>query len=179
MQEPQHQQNFSSKRRIIWAVILGSLAVLGAFVYTIALPLFRFLLPRKKFEPSTVCRIGYVSDFPIGVNTKFLSQYRIYVVRNTERLFVMYARCTHLGCTPEWKPTENRFSCPCHSSSFCLGSRFDQEGKNCSGPAQRPLDRAHVEVERDGQIAVDTARLYQWPKEGRNEFENEGAYIEV
>jgi cytochrome b6-f complex iron-sulfur subunit len=179
MQEPQHQQSFSSRRRIIWAVILGTLAVLGVFAFTIARPLLRFFLPRKEDEPSTVFRIGYVSDFSIGVPTKFLDQYRVYVIRNTERLFVTYARCTHLGCTPTWKPTEHKFSCPCHSSSFCLGSQFDQEGKNCRGPAQRPLDRAHVELDRNGQIAVDTGRLYEWPKEGKNEFEDVGAYIEV
>jgi len=56
---------------------------------------------------------------------------------------------------------ENKFKCPCH------GSGYDSEGVNFEGPAPRPMDRAHVEFAPDGQIIVDTSRLYQWPKDKR------------
>ena len=92
----------------------------------------RFFFPRTLFEPKTVFRIGYPSDFGFGVDTKFQKDYRIWVVRNAEGLFVIYARCTHLGCTPDWKSSENKFKCPCH------GSGYDTEGVNFEGPAPRP-----------------------------------------
>src|SRR6185503_21296548 len=69
----------------------------AAFLLVSFFEFLRFFLPRTIFEPSTIFRVGYPSDFGFGVDTKFQQQYRIWVVRNAERLFVIYARCTHLG----------------------------------------------------------------------------------
>jgi cytochrome b6-f complex iron-sulfur subunit len=154
------------RRRLIWTAV-------GGFLATNFLMFLRFFLPRTIFEPSTVFRVGYPTDFGFGVDTKFQQQYRVWVVRNAERLFVIYARCTHLGCTPDWKPGENKFKCPCH------GSGYTSEGINFEGPAPRPMDRAHVEIDPTGQIIVDTARLYQWPKGEQTHFEDPGAFIPV
>jgi cytochrome b6-f complex iron-sulfur subunit len=154
------------RRRITWTAVFGFLAAN-------LLMFLRFFLPRTLFEPSEVFRIGYPSDFGFGVDTKFQQDYRVWVVRNAERLFVIYARCTHLGCTPDWKPSENKFKCPCH------GSGYTSEGINFEGPAPRPLDRAHVELDASGQLVVDTRRLYAWPKGEKSQFEDPGAYIPV
>ena len=107
---------------------------------------FRFFFPRTLFEPATTFKIGYPSDFGFGVDTKFQNQYRIWVVPQHRGIFVISAICTHLGCTPDWKPSENKFKCPCH------GSGYDPEGINFEGPAPRPMDRAHVELDPEGQI---------------------------
>lgn len=133
----------------------------------------RFFLPRTLTEPPTSFRIGYPSDYGFGVDTKFQQQYRIWVVRNAEKLFVIYARCTHLGCTPDWKPSENKFKCPCH------GSGYTAEGINFEGPAPRPMDRAQVTLDPSGQIVVDTAKLYAWPKGEETQFEDDGAFLQV
>lgn len=132
---------------------------------------FRFFLPRVLFEPATVFKIGYAADYGLGIDEKWLQKYRIWVDRTPDRLFVIYARCTHLGCTPDWKPAENKFKCPCH------GSGYDSEGINFEGPAPRPMDRARIEVAPDGQIVVDTGRLYSWPKGQRDQFNDPGAYL--
>ncbi len=153
------------RRRVIWACIWGYLGVNF-------LMFLRFFFPRTLFEPKTVFSIGYPQDFALGVETKFQRDYRIWVDRVPGRIFVIYARCTHLGCTPDWKPAENKFKCPCH------GSGYDNEAINFEGPAPRPMDRAHVEVDATGQIIVDTNRLYvRDPKAGRDEFDNAGAYL--
>ncbi len=154
------------RRRLVWTGV-------AAFLATWLLAFFRFFLPRTLFEPSTVFKIGYPSDYGLGVDTKWQQKYRIWVDRTPDRLFVIYARCTHLGCTPDWKPSENKFKCPCH------GSGYDSEGVNFEGPAPRPMDRAHVELAPDGQIIVDTSRLYQWPKGQASHFEDPGAFIPV
>jgi cytochrome b6-f complex iron-sulfur subunit len=125
------------------------------------------------FEPPTVFKIGYPSDYALGVDTKWQQKYRIWVDRTPDRVFVVYARCTHLGCTPDWKASENKFKCPCH------GSGYDSEGVNFEGPAPRPMDRAHVELAPDGQIIVDTSRLYQWPKGQPSHFSDPGSFLPV
>ena len=152
------------RRRIVWAAVAG-------FLTTCFLMFVRFFLPRSIFEPSSIFRVGFPGDFGLGVDTKYQQQYRIWVTRTSDRLFVIYARCTHLGCTPDWKASENKFKCPCH------GSGYDSEGINFEGPAPRPMDRAHVELDAEGQIVVNTGRLYDWPKGGENKFDDPGAYI--
>jgi cytochrome b6-f complex iron-sulfur subunit len=152
------------RRNIVWATVAGFLA-------TSFLMFLRFFLPRAIFEPSSVFRIGFPGDYALGIDTKYQQQYRIWVAKTSDRLFVIYARCTHLGCTPDWKSSENKFKCPCH------GSGYDSEGVNFEGPAPRPMDRAHVSLDAEGQIVVDTNRLYDWPKGGTNKFDDPDAYI--
>src|ERR1700731_1660032 len=135
------------RRRLVW---VGVTAFLTAWF----LAFFRFFLPRTLFEPNSVFKIGYPSEFALGVDTKFQQKFRIWV-----------------DCTPDWKPSENKFKCPCH------GSGYDSEGINFEGPAPRPMDRAHVELAPDGQIIVDTSRLYQWPKGQPSKFNAPGAFL--
>jgi cytochrome b6-f complex iron-sulfur subunit len=153
-----------TRRRIVWYSI-------GAFLTTCFLMFVRFFLPRSITEPPSTFKIGFPGDYALGVDTKWQQQYRIWVDKTSDRLFVIYARCTHLGCTPDWKPSENKFKCPCH------GSGYDNEGINFEGPAPRPMDRAHVDLDAEGQIVVDVSRLFKWPKGDRDEFNDPGAFI--
>ena len=152
------------RRYIVWGSVFGFFAVMGAAVT-------RFFLPRSIFEPSSIFRIGFPGDYALGVDTKWQQQYRVWVVRNSERLFVISAVCTHLGCTPDWKASENKFKCPCH------GSGYDSEGVNFEGPAPRPMDRAEVRIDAEGQVVVNTGRLFKWEKGSTNHFNDEDAYI--
>src|SRR5438552_7951221 len=154
------------RRRFVWTAV-------AAFLMAWFIAFFRFFLPRTLFEPATSFKIGYPADYGLGVDTKWQQKYRIWVDRTPDRMFVIYARCTHLGCTPDWKPSENKFKCPCH------GSGYDSEGVNFEGPAPRPMDRAHVDIAPDGQILVDVSRLYQWPKGQPSRFNDPGAYLPV
>ena len=154
------------RRRIVWATVAGSLI-------TFFLMFVRFFLPRSILEPSSIFRVGSPSDYALGVDTKWQQQYRIWVTRTSDRLFVIYARCTHLGCTPDWKASENKFKCPCH------GSVYDSEGINFEGPAPRPMDRAKISLDAEGQIVVDTAKLFSWPKGEPSHFDDDGAFIRV
>ena len=154
------------RRRIVWATVAGALT-------TFFLMFVRFFLPRSILEPSSSFRIGPPADYAIGVDTKWQQQYRIWVTRTSDRLFVIYARCTHLGCTPDWKASENKFKCPCH------GSGYDSEGINFEGPAPRPMDRAKVTLDAEGQVVVDVGTLYEWPKGEKSEFDDDGAFIRV
>ena len=124
-----NQQINKGRRRVVWACIWGYLGVNF-------LMFLRFFFPRALYEPNTQFNIGYPADFGLGIDQRYLMTNRVWVVKEPDRLFVIFARCTHFGCTPEWKPAENKFKCPCH------GSGYDSEGMNFEGPAPRPMDRA-------------------------------------
>ena len=154
------------RRNFAWACIWSFLGVN-------CLMALRFFFPRILFEPKTSFRIGYPSDFGFGVDTRFQQEHRIWVVRNTQGIFVIFAKCTHLGCTPDWVASENKFKCPCH------GSGYDTEGFNFEGPAPRPMDRAKVELDAEGQIVVDTSTLFQCPPGAPCRFGEDGSIIKV
>lgn len=145
-----------TRRKFVWASIFGFFAVwLVAMV--------RFFFPRVLFEPKTRIRLGYPSDYGMGVDTRHRPTDRIWVVRDAGKLFVILAKCPHLGCTPDWKERENKFKCPCH------GSGFDMEGYVFEGPSPRAMDRVHVELDATGRIVIDKSRLYRvedWKKPG-------------
>jgi len=48
---------------------------------------------------------------------------------------------------------------------------------NFEGPAPRPMDRAHVELDPEGQIVVDLSHVYKWPKGEPSQFNDPGAII--
>jgi cytochrome b6-f complex iron-sulfur subunit len=148
------------RRRLVWTSIC-------AFLTASLLMFFRFFFPRTLFEPSTKFRIGFPSDFGPGVDERFKQSHRIWVVRQPEKLFVIFGKCTHLGCTPNWIEPENKFKCPCH------GSGYDIEGRNFEGPAPRPMDRAFIELDAEGQIVVDTSRLFSCNPGATCEFDTQ------
>lgn len=49
------------------------------------------------------------------------------------------ATCTHLGCIVHFNDVERAWECPCH------GSRFGLDGSVIQGPANRPLERKHIQ----------------------------------
>jgi cytochrome b6-f complex iron-sulfur subunit len=161
---PENNEVNRQRRQLVWSTV-------AAFLTAWFIAFFRFFLPRTLFEPATSFKIGYPEEYGLGVDTKWQQKYRIWVDRTPDRLFVIYARCTHLGCTPDWKSSENKFKCPCH------GSGYDSEGVNFEGPAPRPMDRAHIERSPDGQILVDVSKLYQWPKGQPSQFNDDGSYL--
>ena len=148
-------------------------AMVCAFLSAIALMFVRFFFPRVLFEPSPRFRIGQASDFGMGVDERFRQSHRVWIVRQPDRLFVLLAKCTHLGCTPNWIESENKFKCPCH------GSGYDMEGRNFEGPAPRPLDRAQVEVDAEGQVVVDLSRWFVCSPAGGCEFDQPASFVAI
>ena len=150
------------RRRFIWTST-------GAFLAANFLMFLRFFFPRTLFEPSTVFDLGYPSDFQLGVDERFKQMARIWVVREADRIFVIYARCTHLGCTPDWKPSENKFKCPCH------GSGYKPSGINFEGPTPRPLERFRIAIE-DGIVVVDKSKKFQYEL---GQWDTAGSFLTV
>jgi len=142
-------------------------AATGGFVTMI----IRFLFPNVLFEPPQSFKIGYPDDFTIGaVDTRFKKQYSVWIVRNDEGLYALSTVCTHLGCTPNWLSSEQKFKCPCH------GSGFRATGINFEGPAPRPLERFKVYRAEDGQIVVDKTKKFQQEK---GEWESTESFLKL
>ncbi len=154
------------RRRIVWGAI-------GSYLTANFVMFLRYFFPRVLFEPNTIHNIGYPTDFDIGVNQQYKQAYRIWVVRMPPKLYVIYAKCTHLGCTPDWIPSQHIYHCPCH------GSEYTESGINFAGPAPRPMDRCHIDLNAQGQIIVNTAQRYSWWPGGKDNFLDKGAYIIV
>ena len=66
-------------------------------------------------------------------------------------VLAIYKVCVHLGCLYDWKPTTDRFECPCH------GSKYLKDGTRVHGPASRNLDRFVVRaLDGDGKVLAET-----------------------
>ena len=122
----------------------------------------RFMFPNVLNEPPQQFTIGFPDDYGQGVDERFKDRFGVWVVRTENDFtheapgfYALISVCTHLGCTPNWLSSENKFKCPCH------GSGFRPTGINFEGPAPRPLERARIIRAEDGQILVDKSRKFQ------------------
>jgi len=141
-------------------------SVFGGFTAIGLLGFLRSAFPRVLFTPPSTFKAGVPSDYTIGeVSEKFKKDQRVWIIRTEEGLYALFAKCTHLGCTPRWLTAENKFKCPCH------GSGFYRTGINFEGPAPRPLERLRITKAEDGQILIDKSVKFlyekgQWGKPG-------------
>ncbi len=157
----------------------GFLKILGwgSFFLTIGVSIpatVRFLFPRVLFEKPSTFKIGYLDEFRIDESSShrvyedWKSEHGVWIIREKGRLYALNARCTHLGCTPNYFPYEGLFKCPCH------GSQFYRNGANFTGPAPRPLDRLKIYIDDEGMITVDKAKVYTY-----KDFDKKGAYLKI
>jgi cytochrome b6-f complex iron-sulfur subunit len=130
----------------------------GIFSVIGLLAAIRSAFPRVLFTPPSTFKAGFPNDYAIGeVSEKYKREFRVWIVRNEVGFYAIFAKCTHLGCTPRWLAAENKFKCPCH------GSGYYKSGINFEGPTPRPLERARIYVSPDdGQLVVDKAQKFQW-----------------
>jgi cytochrome b6-f complex iron-sulfur subunit len=157
-------QHIWSRRNFVglaaWGTVLGSLGA-GTLAFG------RFMYPRVLYEPNTVVKLGKPQDYRVNeVSEKWIKDYRLWVIRLNDGFFALYAKCTHLGCTPRWLEAENKFKCPCHGSGYrgidpSVGAP-NITGINFEGPAPRPLERTKIGLSEDGQIQVDYNIVYRY-----------------
>jgi cytochrome b6-f complex iron-sulfur subunit len=144
-----------TRRRFFSLVGWGSFA---AFFGGVILATLRFFFPRILYEPSQRFSAGKPEDYQVGeVSTRLQKEQRVWLIRNAEGMYALIAICTHLGCTPIWWSTEDRFKCPCHGSNFLI------DGTNVAGPAPVPLFRAAIALDIAGNIVVDKSSQENQP----------------
>jgi cytochrome b6-f complex iron-sulfur subunit len=141
-----------TRRDFLW-VGWGSLAAFfGGFAASSA----RFFFPNVIYEPAQIFNAGSPKDYDIGVSTRWIDAQRMWIIRNAKGFYALWARCTHLGCTPVWFPDQSRFKCPCHGSNYTIA------GDVIAGPAPRPLWRAKIELTATGELLIDKGYLQDY-----------------
>src|SRR5262245_8185408 len=148
-----------------------SWAGFGVFSLIGLLAAVRSAFPRVLFTPPSSFKAGFPNDYAVGeVSEKFKKEFRVWIVREPDGFYAIFAKCTHLGCTPRWLKVEEKFKCPCH------GSGFRKSGINFEGPAPRPLERYRVALAEDGQLLIDMSVKYRFEK---GDWEKPGAFLHV
>ena len=177
--EQQQEREKRAKEKAAMGTLWSRRDVFGRFGWGIftafsgitLLGFLRSAFPRVLFTPPSSFKAGVPSDFIIGeVSTKFQKDQRVWIIREEKGMYALWAKCTHLGCTPRWLTAENKFKCPCH------GSGFYKSGINFEGPAPRPLERLRITKADDGQIVIDKAVKFLFEK---GQWDKPGAYLKV
>lgn len=137
------------KRRSFLSWVKVGTAALGGVAAATVAATWRFLWPNVRYEPPQEFKAGLPEDIPVNVPV-FLAEENVFVFHDRDHGFAACtATCTHLGCTVQWSPADQRFYCPCH------GSVYDHEGRVVAGPAPRPLDWFEVSLAKDGRLRVN------------------------
>ena len=122
-----------------------------------------FFSPKALYDPPNRFRIGKPEDFLNNKVTEIWKErQKVWLVHSSKGLYALVATCTHLGCTPNWFPEEEKFKCPCH------GSVFNLEGDGVSGPAPEPLFRTSIVLTEKGDLIVGTGNLGIRPPDQSN-----------
>jgi cytochrome b6-f complex iron-sulfur subunit len=163
------------RRKLLSALGWGSITVVCGVG---AISTLRFMYPRVLFEPPAYFNIGFPNQFSISdqvdshgvsmVILKWKKSHRTWIVLEKEKMYAIFAKCTHLGCTPSWYEDDRTYKCPCH------GSQYYSNGVNFFGPAPRPMDRFKISLAEDGQIVVDTSVLFTY-----KDFHNPFAFLNL
>ena len=169
LREVVHLNNADLQRLPRRDVLRAGWGIFWSFVGVWLLATGRFFFPRVLFEPATAFRVGFPDDYAVGtVDTRFQKTHRVWIVREPDGFYALAAKCTHLGCTPVWSESENKFKCPCH------GSGFTKEGINYEGPAPRPLERLRITLADDGQLEIESEAKFRYE---RGEWDKPGAFL--
>jgi len=147
-----------SRRLFLWSLPVGWTAFAAACTSSL-IATARFLFPNVLFEPPQSFKAGFPGEYNPGeVDVRWKDAFGVWIVRVPDGFYALIAVCTHLGCSPNWLPAENKFKCPCHGSGFYMTE------VNFEGPAPRPLERARIVLADDGQILVDKSVKFQQEK---------------
>jgi cytochrome b6-f complex iron-sulfur subunit len=158
------RRKFFSWLAVAWGAFAASMSLA-------AIASVRFLFPNVLFESPSTFQAGFPEDYAVGkVDTRWKEEYRCWMIRDTEIIYCLNATCTHLGCTPNWMESEQKFKCPCHGSGFYI------TGINFEGPAPRPLERFQILLAENGVLMVDKSKVYQQEK---GEWKDPQSYVRV
>src|ERR1700752_30281 len=85
---------------------------IGLFLWMSLLGFIRSAFPRALFQAPSTFKAGFPSDYAMGeVSEKYKQDERVWIVREEEGIYCIFAKCTHLGCTPRWLAAEDKFKC--------------------------------------------------------------------
>jgi cytochrome b6-f complex iron-sulfur subunit len=139
-------------RRVFTKVVIG--AVGCAYAGMIGYPVYRYLnSPAEKAEAAAAVSevtLPKADELPPGsaLIFKFGAKPALLIHQKDGSWSALSAVCTHLACTVQYEPAEDRIFCACH------GGVYDPKtGANRSGPPPRPLEQYKV-ARTPGSVTV-------------------------
>lgn len=148
------QSTNEERRAFLTKASIGALSVSAmSLIYAV----YRFLVsPSERITPTPPQRMTAAqmvqlqetghSFVKFGRKTVLV---RLDFGENTSRNYRAFnLRCTHAGCTVEWRDTERKFVCPCH------GAEFAANGSVTRLPATEPLEELRVVQDGKGLILM-------------------------
>jgi cytochrome b6-f complex iron-sulfur subunit len=150
---PTGDESACARRR---AFICGGVGVLGAcYAGAIAYPIFRFLNTpaARATEGAAVTQVSLkdgADKLPPGSAKMFrFGTKPAILIRRADSTWAAFdAVCTHLGCTVQYQPAQERLFCACHGGTYDARS-----GEPIAGPPPKALRQFKVEV-KDGEVIV-------------------------
>lgn len=143
----------SPDRRRLVNLLLGT--SLGGWLATLLYPVLRYLSPLQASAGADEVELGDDAKNDIlasGFAIVALGSERVLVFRDPQqRLRASSAKCTHEGCTVQYKADEAIIWCACHNG------RFDVDGRVLSGPPPRPLAPYKATGSLDTRIVISRA----------------------
>jgi len=133
-----------TRRAFFWAGWSSFWVLVSLWSFSV----FRYLVPRVSYEPSSIFKAGRPEEYPLGSVTLVPGR-KVWIIREETGFYVMKAVCTHLSCQPQWIEREQIFKCPCH------GGRFRKNGVNFAGPPPKPLERVQISLGDDGRLLIN------------------------
>ncbi len=130
-------------RRSFLTKIWVGLGVFAGFNFVAMVGHF-FLQGSRRTEDREIVNfmsVGKVDEILLNSVTSFRRGHFYLTRRDDGGFLAISLKCSHLGCAVRWDTDENKFICPCHSSSF------DINGNVISSPAPRALDIYPVVIE--------------------------------
>jgi cytochrome b6-f complex iron-sulfur subunit len=151
MSSPSPQPNPPTmERRRLLNTILGT-SVLG-WLATILYPVVRYLSPLEEAVNADEAVLSDKSVHDVadaGFAIVPLGTERVLVFQDSRgKVRATSAKCTHEGCTVQYKADESVIWCACHNG------RFDLDGRVLSGPPPRPLTVFKASGSLDTRIVV-------------------------
>lgn len=143
------------RRQLLRLAFLGSISLALAELGGILLP---FLHVQRVVGLGAKLAVGTKADlltrFAASNDAPILNiEGRFFLLHAPNGIIAAYRKCTHLGCTVPWTPSEDVFHCPCHGSLF-----HKRTAVVVGGPAPKPLQLFHI-AEVGGALVVDTNPL--------------------
>ena len=142
----------TGRRRIVWALHLG----VPRRQLPDVPPLF---LPPRAVRAQHYLSISAIpADFSLGIDQRYLMTNRVWVVREPDRLFVIFARCTHLGLHAGMEARGKQIQVPLPRQ------RLRQRRRQL----RRPRAASHGSRQRDARSHGKNFRGYQPALRGRS-----------
>jgi cytochrome b6-f complex iron-sulfur subunit len=147
---PLQSTDSGPQRRTLLTGLLG--VSLAGWLATVLYPVLRYLSPLEQTGSADETDLNDKAKADIaaaGFSIVALGTDRVLVFKDPKGgLRALSAKCTHEGCTVQYKADESLIWCACHNG------KFDLDGRVLSGPPPRPLTAFRASGSLDTKVVV-------------------------